>query len=669
MDVGLGHRHLVDPPPVDLVAHAHRHRLQPGEHVQLGEEEVGDAVDPRGVAADHGVEPPAAARPAGGDPDLAADLAQPLAHRVEQLGRERAGADAGGVRLEDPDHPGDPGGADARADRGAACRRVRAGHVGVGAVVDVEQRALAALEQDRLAALERLVEQQAGVGDPVGEAAPVLQHRVDDLVDVQRAPVVDLHQDLVLQLERGLDLLVEDLLVEHVRDPDADARDLVLVGRADAAAGGADLGLAEEPLGDLVHGHVVRHDQVRIRADQQARRVDAAGLQPGQLVQQHAGVHDDAVADHVPRAGREDARRDEVQREVLPVGQHDGVPGVVAALIAHHPLHGPPQQVRGLALALVAPLGADEHDRRHVTLQSSASTAPRSAEVPAGKGNGSRGVRRRERGAPDLRGRSVRWRPRPFAVLQQGGRAPTCCSKATCCNPAPHARGRRARPARPRGRRPAAGRPAAPDRRRRHGRRPRRRARPPPAPGPARRRARLRPLRPPVGGGTPLGPAARRRGRGTGPRGRSPPGPAGPRRRGRRPGRPGRDPRHGRVGARRGVLRRGARAARIGAPAGGHAVVGRHPDLPGTRPARPLAPDPAPDPASPDPVPAQPTSSTPHPPRSRSARASGAPCPTVAVDRCRRPPARAAGPPSAAPSRWAACPPRWCTTAWSTRGP
>ena len=34
-------------------------------------------------------------------------------------------------------------------------------------------------------------------------------------------------------------------------------------------------------------------------------------------------------------------------------------PGVVAALIAHHPLHGPPQQVRGLALALVAPLGAD----------------------------------------------------------------------------------------------------------------------------------------------------------------------------------------------------------------------------------------------------------------------------------------------------------------------
>ena len=62
-------------------------------------------------------------------------------------------------------------------------------------------------------------------------------------------------------------------------------------------------------------------------------------LQPGQLVEQHAGVDDHAVADHVLHAGREDPGRDEVQGEVLAVGQHHGVPGVVAALVAHHPLH------------------------------------------------------------------------------------------------------------------------------------------------------------------------------------------------------------------------------------------------------------------------------------------------------------------------------------------
>ena len=154
------------------------------------------------------------------------------------------------------------------------------------------------------------------------------------------APVVDLDQHLVLELQRGLDLLVQDLLVQHVRDPDADARDLVLVGRADAAAGGADLGLAQEPLGDLVDGHVVRHDQVRVGADQQAgwcRRRGASS--PASSSSSTPGSTTTPLPITLLHAGGEDPGRDEVQGEVLPVGQHHGVPGVVAALVAHHPLH------------------------------------------------------------------------------------------------------------------------------------------------------------------------------------------------------------------------------------------------------------------------------------------------------------------------------------------
>src|SRR3712207_8057984 len=44
--------------------------------------------------------------------------------------------------------------------------------------------------------------------------------------------------------------------------------------------------------------------------------------------------------------------------------------GVVAALVTNHPLDLATENVGGLALALVAPLGADQHDRRHVKLQS-----------------------------------------------------------------------------------------------------------------------------------------------------------------------------------------------------------------------------------------------------------------------------------------------------------
>ena len=90
VEVGLAVRQFLDPLAVDLVRHADRDPLPAGEHVELGEEEVGEAVDPGRVAGDDRVEPAAAAVTAGGDAALAADAAQRLAVLVEQLGRERA---------------------------------------------------------------------------------------------------------------------------------------------------------------------------------------------------------------------------------------------------------------------------------------------------------------------------------------------------------------------------------------------------------------------------------------------------------------------------------------------------------------------------------------------------------------------------------------------------
>ena len=191
---------------------------------------------------------------------------------------------------------------------------------------------------------------------------------LDDLVDVDRLAVVDLDQDLVLLLQGALELLPEDRQVEQVLHADADAGDLVAVGGADAAAGGADLALAQEPLGDLIQGPVVRHDQVRVGGDHQPRGVHPALLQAGELADQHLGVDDDAVADHRRAAGRQDPRRDQVQRVLLAVRRDHRVAGVVAALVADDVGHAATEQVGGLALALVAPLGADQHDSRHRVL-------------------------------------------------------------------------------------------------------------------------------------------------------------------------------------------------------------------------------------------------------------------------------------------------------------
>ena len=124
-------------------------------------------------------------------------------------------------------------------------------------MVDVEQRRLAALEQHGLARVERLAQHQRGVGDHRPQPVGVREELLDHLVDRDRAAVVDLDQQAVLTLERALDLLPQDLLVEQVLHPDADPVHLVGVRRADAAAGGADLGVAEEPLGHLVDHPVV----------------------------------------------------------------------------------------------------------------------------------------------------------------------------------------------------------------------------------------------------------------------------------------------------------------------------------------------------------------------------------------------------------------------------
>ena len=124
VELGLRHRHLVVADAVDLVGDADRHPLPRRQHVELGEEQVGEAVDAGGVAGDDRVVPAAATVATGRDADLAADLPELLAVLVEQLGRERAGADAGRVGLDHADDPVDARRADAGARAHAAGDRV-----------------------------------------------------------------------------------------------------------------------------------------------------------------------------------------------------------------------------------------------------------------------------------------------------------------------------------------------------------------------------------------------------------------------------------------------------------------------------------------------------------------------------------------------------------------
>jgi hypothetical protein len=87
-------------------------------------------------------------------------------------------------------------------------------------------------------------------------------------------------------------------------------RALVLVGRADALAGGADLAGAArlaQLLARLVDLDVERQDQRARLADEQPRTdVDPHRLEPHDLAEQVLRIDDDAVADAAGDAGSHD---------------------------------------------------------------------------------------------------------------------------------------------------------------------------------------------------------------------------------------------------------------------------------------------------------------------------------------------------------------------------
>ena len=144
--------------------------------------------------------------------------------------------------------------------------------------------------------------------------------------------------------------------VEH---PDAPPRDLVLVRRADPAAGRADLparrALAVEQL-------VVRQHQVRPIADIQAPLdIDPALHQPLDLGEQRLGIEDHAVADRAAHARMENPARDLLEDEAGGPEVHR-VAGIRPALVAHDPVGPLGQDVDELSFSFVAPLGADDDE-------------------------------------------------------------------------------------------------------------------------------------------------------------------------------------------------------------------------------------------------------------------------------------------------------------------
>ncbi len=230
-------------------------------------------------------------------------------------------------------------------------------------MVEVEQRAVCPLEQDALALAERAIDEQRRIGDVGPQALRAGLAALGELFELERLGTVDALEPEVLLRERHLDLLPQDLGIEQVLDANPDSKSLVRIGRPDASTGRADPELAEPPFAGLVDGAVPGHDYVRV--PRQPHPVDG-DAPPGEVVElgdQLLGVDDATGADDALLLGH-DASGKVAELEGLAV-HLDRVPGVRSAVVAADDVRVLGEQVDDLALALVSPLGPDDHGRGH----------------------------------------------------------------------------------------------------------------------------------------------------------------------------------------------------------------------------------------------------------------------------------------------------------------
>ena len=136
------------------VAHPDLDLRQRVQHIQLGQGDLGEAVQLCGEGYQVGVEPAAAARPARDGAEFLALILQHLSGGIIQLGGHGAAPDPGGIGLGHPDHPPDaawgdpqPGGRPSGYDGGSSA-------IGVSPPGVVQQGALGTFQQDIGAFLE-----------------------------------------------------------------------------------------------------------------------------------------------------------------------------------------------------------------------------------------------------------------------------------------------------------------------------------------------------------------------------------------------------------------------------------------------------------------------------------------------------------------------------------
>src|SRR5712692_11225542 len=248
-------------------------------------------------------------------------------------------------------------------------------------MIDIEQSRLCAFQQDRIAASRGLVEKMSRVAKEWRQAFHHRRGLVKDRIRVEWLSTI-CNDDSISVFQVAFDARTKYFRNQSVRDANPSAARLIFVSRANAAQRSSHALVTETFFAGVIQRAVIRQYQVRSRADLNAigRDADALRDEPIRLFEESFRIDHHAVAQHAGLALVNDSGRQQMQHE-RSVADLDRMPGVVAALVADYDVEALGEQIDNLALAFIAPLGADDRDDHNqksgVRDQKSASTKPR----------------------------------------------------------------------------------------------------------------------------------------------------------------------------------------------------------------------------------------------------------------------------------------------------
>lgn len=221
-------------------------------------------------------------------------------------------------------------------------------------MIDVQKRPLSTLEQQVLALSDPIVEKRLGVGHERAKPIDPTPASRNDFLSCRNLPAE--RRDLAPEaIDLGLDATFP-VRRHQVTHPDAETGDLVLVGWADTASGGANLGPTHGRFASPVQNRIQGKNHMGpFRNEEATLEVHISLDETIELAEQRVGVDHHSAAQNTECLGVEHTRWHQVQGK-MSILELDGVASIVAALIAHHNIERGTEQIDDLSLSLVTPL-------------------------------------------------------------------------------------------------------------------------------------------------------------------------------------------------------------------------------------------------------------------------------------------------------------------------